>query len=225
MIVLDASVLIAHFESADRHHTAATDLLATHASDQFASSVVTLAEVYVGATRAGQADHLDRLLARLDVESLDLPADSARRLGELRATTHLKMPDCCILYTAEHHGAAIATFDEKLADRAIELGLSIARSGDVTTSGLVTQKVTGADLSAGRIRIPVSTKPALPATKSIIRVTLRGHDMEVRWDPRIGPDRSRSGVLSIGRAILASAVAKDQELTLSVRPDGSIELT
>ncbi|BDX32197.1 hypothetical protein TUM20985_27440 [Mycobacterium antarcticum] len=126
MIVLDASVLIAHFESADVHHVEATDLLMTHAMQPFASSVVTIAEVYVGAARAGQADRLARLLARLDVEPLDLPAGAARRLGELRATTHLKMPDCCVLYTAEHHDAAVATFDLKLAASALDLGLSVA---------------------------------------------------------------------------------------------------
>jgi predicted nucleic acid-binding protein len=126
MIVLDASVLIAHFESTDTHHAAATDLLMAHSLDPFASSVITLAEVYVGAARAGHVDRLDQLLALLGVESLELPANGARRLGELRATTQLKMPDCCVLYTAEHHDAAIATFDEKLAARATDLGLLVA---------------------------------------------------------------------------------------------------
>ena len=125
MIVLDASVLIAHFESADKHHADATDLLMTNAGQSFASSVITLAEVYVGAARAGQADQLTELLAHLRVESLGLPAGGARRLGELRATTHLKMPDCCVIYTAEQYDAAIATFDGKLAGRAVDLGLSV----------------------------------------------------------------------------------------------------
>jgi predicted nucleic acid-binding protein len=139
VIVLDASVLIAHFESADAHHDAATRLLAAHALEPFASSVITLAEVYVGAARAGQADRLEQLLERLSVESLDLPAGGARRLGELRASTLLKMPDCCVLYTAEHHDASIATFDEKLAARAVELGLFVAQPQEPTGSGLVTQ--------------------------------------------------------------------------------------
>jgi predicted nucleic acid-binding protein len=127
MIVLDASVLIGHFESADQHHADATELLLSYAAEPFGSSVVSLAEVYVGAARAGQADRLAQLLARLGVEPLDLPAGAARRLGELRASTGLKMPDCCVLYTAEHHGAALATFDERLASRATDLGLAVAR--------------------------------------------------------------------------------------------------
>jgi predicted nucleic acid-binding protein len=126
VIVLDASVLIGHLEPADAHHTDATDLLTAHASDSFAASVITLAEVYVGAAQAGQADQLRRLLAQLQIESLDLPAQAARRLGELRAITKLKMPDCCVLYCAEQHSATIATLDIQLAARAADLGLTVA---------------------------------------------------------------------------------------------------
>lgn len=126
MIVLDASVLIGHFEASDAHHAAATALLKAHSATRFTASVITLAEVYTGATRAGKADQLSRALARLGIDSVDLPSDAARRLGELRATTKLKMPDCCVLYTAERHDAMIATFDEQLARRAKALGLRIA---------------------------------------------------------------------------------------------------
>ncbi|OBY30941.1 type II toxin-antitoxin system VapC family toxin [Mycolicibacter kumamotonensis] len=126
MIVLDASVLIGHFEPADAHHARATELLKTHVDEPFAANVLTLAEVYAGASRARQADRLQQLLARLQIESLDLPAKAAGRLGELRASTGLKMPDCCVLYAAEQHRASIATFDDKLAARASDLGLGVA---------------------------------------------------------------------------------------------------
>ena len=126
MIVLDAGVLIGHFESADAHHADATALLRTHASESFAANVITLAEVYVGAARVGQADHLEQLLAQLQIRSLELPANAARRLGELRASTKLKMPDCCVLLSAEQHHATITTFDDRLAARASDLGLTVA---------------------------------------------------------------------------------------------------
>jgi predicted nucleic acid-binding protein len=67
----------------------------------------------------------------LRIEELDLPAGTALRLGELRATTNLKMPDCCVLYTAEHHGAAIATFDDKLATQAGDIGIAVVDGGDL----------------------------------------------------------------------------------------------
>ena len=125
MIVLDASVLIGHFEPADAHHADATALLAAHLLESFAASVITLAEVYTGAARSGNAQRLQELLAQLRIESLDLPAGGALRLGELRAQTKLKMPDCCVLYSAEQHGADIATFDERLAARAADLGITV----------------------------------------------------------------------------------------------------
>ncbi|WP_326545315.1 PIN domain-containing protein [Mycolicibacterium sp. ND9-15] len=225
MIVLDASVLIGHFESADPHHADATELLLYYAAEPFGSSVVTLAEVYVGAARAGHAERLARLLERVRVEPLDLPAAAARRLGEMRASTGLKMPDCCVLYTAEHHGAAVATFDERLASRAADLGLEVARRRDHSGPELTTQPITGADLAAGRVRIPADTKPVLPDTKGVVQIVLRGLDIEVRWDPRNGPDRPRSGVLGVGSARLASAVAENEILTVALSPEGRIELT
>ncbi|MCV7194725.1 type II toxin-antitoxin system VapC family toxin [Mycolicibacterium brumae] len=130
MIVLDASVLIGHFESADAHHNRATRLMATHAGQNFAASVVTIAELYVGATRAGQAEQLSRLLRRLNVVSLELPADAARRLGELRCQTRLKMPDCAVLFAAESRGAELATFDRILAARAREIGVTVTDAQD-----------------------------------------------------------------------------------------------
>lgn len=130
MILLDASVLIGHFEPADAHHAQATALLTAHLTDSFAASVITLAEVYAGAARSGQAQHLNELLEQLRIEELDLPAGVALRLGELRAATNLKMPDCCVLYTAEHHNAAIATFDDKLAARARDIGIAAVDSGE-----------------------------------------------------------------------------------------------
>ncbi|OBK27435.1 twitching motility protein PilT [Mycobacterium asiaticum] len=127
MIILDASVLIGHFEPADAHHVGATALLKAHAMASFAASVVTLAEVYIGPARAGRTEQLDRLLTQLQVESLELPAGAARRLGELRATTKLSMPHCCVLYSAEQRNTMVATFDGKLAARAVDLGLSVAK--------------------------------------------------------------------------------------------------
>jgi predicted nucleic acid-binding protein len=131
VILLDASVLIGHFEPADVHHVRAGAVLNTHLMDSFAASVITLAEVYTGATRSGQAQRLNELLQQLDIDELGLPAGAALRLGELRAATNLKMPDCCVLFTAEHHGAAIATFDDKLAARADDIGVAVVSGDDI----------------------------------------------------------------------------------------------
>lgn len=124
MIVLDASVLIAHFEPADPHHEQATRLLLAHQTEEFAASVISLAEIYVGAARANRATDVERAIARLRVTAMPLPATAARRLAEIRAATNLKLPDCCVIHAAEQHRATVATFDSMLADRARRLNLS-----------------------------------------------------------------------------------------------------
>lgn len=86
-----------------------------------------------------------------------------------------------------------------------------------------TQRVTRSDLSAGRIRIPVATKPMFPSARGTLSIMLRGMALTVTYDPRNGPARSRSGVLSVGRALLSSRVAPDERLTVS-HQDGIFRL-
>jgi len=83
-------------------------------------------------------------------------------------------------------------------------------------AGHVTQPVTPNDLSSGQIRIPQSSKPVLPTEKSLVTALLRGEQLETTYDPRNGPDRSRSGVLRIPRAILRTSVQPYERLRLTV---------
>lgn len=52
--------------------------------------------------------------------------DEPLRLAELRATTGLKLPDCCVLDVAIHHRASLATFDLALAEAARKRGVPVA---------------------------------------------------------------------------------------------------
>jgi predicted nucleic acid-binding protein len=124
VIVLDASVLIAHLESTDAHHQRATQLLLS-AADQLAVSPITMAEVLVGPARAHQLGRVVGILRELEVSAVPLTEDSPVRLANLRATTRLRMPDCCVLLAAENTGATIATFDNRLAEAASDLGLKV----------------------------------------------------------------------------------------------------
>jgi predicted nucleic acid-binding protein len=126
VIVLDGSVLIAHFEPADAHHDRATGLLLAHQAEEFAASVITLAELYVGAARAHRIPMVENAIKRLDVATVPLLASAARRLAEIRAATSLKFPDCCVIQAAEQHKATVATFDSELAEHARRLNLSTA---------------------------------------------------------------------------------------------------
>ncbi|MCA1707154.1 MAG: type II toxin-antitoxin system VapC family toxin [Actinobacteria bacterium] len=127
MIVLDASVLIAHLDATDVHHDRAGVLLLDVAGEPIGASPLTLAEVLVGPARAGQLDRGTALLHQLHVASVHLDDDAPARLAVLRAGTSLKLPDCCVLLTAEQTHGAVATFEDRLAHAATEHGFVVRR--------------------------------------------------------------------------------------------------
>ena len=124
MIVLDASVLIAHLDERDTHHERATQLLAGTGTESLGASTISLAETLVAPTRAKRLPAATAALARLGVIELSFGEEAAKRLAQLRADTGHKLPDCCVLLAAAESGAAIATFDSDLVDSARRLGLS-----------------------------------------------------------------------------------------------------
>lgn len=126
MIVLDASVLIAHLDSADLHHVEARRLLEESGGESLGASAITLAETLVSPARAGRLTDAESALRQLGVEELVLGADTSGRLATLRAGTGLKMPDCCVLLAALDQEATLASFDHSLLAAARELGLATA---------------------------------------------------------------------------------------------------
>jgi predicted nucleic acid-binding protein len=125
VIVLDASVLIAHLEQADSHHDRATALLSEFADQDLGISPLTLAEVLVGPARSDRLAQAQTVLRMLDVLTVPLSDDAPARLATLRATTRLRLPDCCVLLAAEAVAGEVATFDERLAAAASELGYTV----------------------------------------------------------------------------------------------------
>jgi predicted nucleic acid-binding protein len=124
VIVLDASVLIAHFDQHDALHTRATELLLDAADQQFGISSITLAEILVGPTRTGQQAAAQAALRALDVTEIPLPPNAASRLAALRVETSLRLPDCCVLLAAQDSDGTVLTFDDRLAREAARLSLS-----------------------------------------------------------------------------------------------------
>jgi predicted nucleic acid-binding protein len=124
VIVLDANVLIAHLDRNDTLHVLATERMLAVADEQFGASSITLAEVLVAPTRAARLAAARTALHTLGVEELPLPPNASERLAALRAETALKLPDCCVLLTAEAVGGTVLTFDERLAREAARLGLT-----------------------------------------------------------------------------------------------------
>lgn len=125
VIVLDASVLIAYLDSDDDHHVAAETLLVGAADDDLGINPLTLAEVLVVPARDGRLEPAQSALRDLEVEELPFPPDTAVRLAQLRASTGLRMPDCCVLLAADHAVATVASFDDRLVKSATDLNLPV----------------------------------------------------------------------------------------------------
>lgn len=125
MIALDASVLIAHLTPADAHHPAATGLLLEAEPGSLLVHPITLAEVLVGAVRVGRASLLREDLRRAGITVAVLDEEAPLRWAELRATTRLKLPDCCVLDLALHHRASLATFHATLAAAVRDRGVAV----------------------------------------------------------------------------------------------------
>lgn len=125
MIVLDASVLIAHFAIRDAHSARALDLLDTE--EGLSIHPITLAEVLTRPARDGRADLYRERIASMGIEQLSVPAGQPLTLAKLRAGTSLKLPDCCVLAAALETGATLATFDTTLAKAASEHGVTVAQ--------------------------------------------------------------------------------------------------
>ena len=125
MIVLDASVLIAHVDDADVHHDRAVELLLRAGDEELRASRLSLVEFLVGPARAGQLELATAALRSLEVASVGLEEDAPASLAQLRAVTGLRLPDCCVLLSAEQTQGAVATFDDPLAAVARGRGISV----------------------------------------------------------------------------------------------------
>jgi hypothetical protein len=88
------------------------------------------------------------------------------------------------------------------------------------------QRVTQADLDAGRIRIPVTTggKSLLPSKATRVEVVLKGVPLgPCAYNPRFHGGHDRSGVISVGSA-LSELVVKEEVLSVTVSRAGVVYL-
>lgn len=127
MIALDASVIIAHLNRADPHHEAATEILLGGTPGRMLVHAMTLAKVLVGGVRIGQGASMRADLDAAGIVLAPYDGDEPLRLAELRVSTGLKLPDCCVLDVAIHNRAMLATFDGAVEDAARRRGVALAR--------------------------------------------------------------------------------------------------
>jgi predicted nucleic acid-binding protein len=128
MIVADASWVIALSDPGDVHHVEASVINDAMATEEVLLHAVTFAECLVGPAKLGMLD--DAVVALLSAfEIIDVDSDAPVRWAASRARTGLRLPDVIVLDAALRRGArAIATFDDKLATRAIEHDLEVLGS-------------------------------------------------------------------------------------------------
>jgi predicted nucleic acid-binding protein len=125
VIALDASVLVAHLYPYDAHHDAATSILLGAADEPLLVHAITMAEVLVGGARIGKGAEMQADLQAAGILIAGRDDDEPLRVAELRATTGLKLPDCCVLDAARTNDARLATFDLALATAARRLGVVV----------------------------------------------------------------------------------------------------
>ncbi len=122
-MVLDASALIAFLDPSDALHGDAVTRVLTLDSRRLLVSPITHAEILVGPTRAGTIAATQAALGLLGVKEVALPDDAAPRLAELRVTTGLRLPDCCVILAAQQSECTVLSFDHRLLAAVGRLGL------------------------------------------------------------------------------------------------------
>jgi hypothetical protein len=85
-----------------------------------------LAEVLVGGVRIGRGQEMLGDLEAIGIQVAERPDGEPLRLANLRVSTELEMPDCCVLDTALATGSTLATFDDALAAAARRHHLDVA---------------------------------------------------------------------------------------------------
>ena len=93
------------------------------------------------------------------------------------------------------------------------------------STGHVSHPVSKSDGKAGIVRIPIGdSKSLFPPTPCRIDVVVCGESLQASWNPRMGPDRERSGRLGIGRDAVGRLGLVGRRLSVRAAA-GAIELT
>jgi predicted nucleic acid-binding protein len=102
LIVLDASVAIAHLDPDDALHASATTALLAHAADDLRLPASAYAESLVDPARKGRLDEARNALAALQFQIVPIDRLLAERAASLRAHERgLRLPDALVLACGE----------------------------------------------------------------------------------------------------------------------------
>ena len=151
MIVLDASVVISLMESGHVHANEAAEIMDTE--EELVLHPLTLSEILVGAIRNSSEQKVLSAIDGIGIETWVPDPGHARRIARLRAETHLKLPNACVLDTALAQNAALASFDERLVHAARTCGLevfSLPQYGTVLDPGSILTDIWDSQTQADR---------------------------------------------------------------------------
>lgn len=114
LIVLDASVVIAHLSSRDAHHEAAAAAFTRHAGDELRVPASAFAESLVEPQRRGVGERARGLIESLDIVVDAIEEATAIHAARLRARhPSLRLPDALVI----GHGEALRAHAVLTADR------------------------------------------------------------------------------------------------------------
>ncbi|MFL5926484.1 MAG: type II toxin-antitoxin system VapC family toxin [Gaiellaceae bacterium] len=115
LIVLDASVVIAHFDDNDALHNAATTALLEYATDDLRLPASAYAESLVAPARKGRLDEARSAFDALQLRVVPVDRAHAERAASLRANERgLRLPDALVLACGELLSAdAVLTADRR----------------------------------------------------------------------------------------------------------------
>ena len=115
LIVLDASVVIAHLDSADALHLSATSTLLEYAGDDLRLPASAYAETLVDPARKGRLDEARDALAALQLQVVPIDRPLAELAASLRARERgLRLPDALVLACGDLIAAdAVLTADRR----------------------------------------------------------------------------------------------------------------
>ena len=120
-------------------------------------------------------------------------------------------------------GPYAPTADAERIDEQLRSLLGLYKTDDAEQE--LTQRITAKDLERGQIRLRQPARRLFPPRRGSLEIVLRGKRLEVSYDPRTGPDRSRSPLLRVGREQLESLVRPNEQLRVSRGLGGIVELS
>ena len=115
LIVLDASVVIAHLDPADALDPSATSALLDHSGDDLRLPAFAYAESLIDPARKGRLEEAREAVTALKLEIVPIDRSIAERAATFRAREpHLRLPDALVLACGHVIGAdAILSGDSR----------------------------------------------------------------------------------------------------------------